>query len=96
MARRKNVSTLSETKFRTVSEFEHNGFMIYAGDTIKVKGEYGGKFKVVGLTTNIETGAQWIDCFEIIGGVPSVFRSFKQDKIKRVPQRKKRAKRVQQ
>ena len=94
MARRKKESVLSETKFRTVPEFEHNGFMIYAGDTIKVKGEYGGKFKVVGLTTNIETGAQWIDCFEIIGGIPSVFRSFKQERVKRVPKRKTRAKRV--
>jgi hypothetical protein len=93
MARRKKAE-LSETKFDTQEVFELDGFEVKAGDLIKVKGEYGSKFKVRGLTTNTETGAQWIDCFELIRGVPSQFRAFKLDRVKRIPQRGKRAKRV--
>lgn len=96
MGRRKKTAATSprETKFRTEPSFELNGFIINAGDLVKVHGEYGGKFKVVGLTTNIETNNSWVDCFEIIGGIPSVFRSFKLERLKRIPQRGKRAKRV--
>jgi hypothetical protein len=93
MSRRKK-SVVAETKFETQDTFELNGFEISAGDLIKVKGEYGSKFKVRGLTTNTETGAQWVDCFELIRGVPSQFRAFKLDRVKRIPQRGKRAKRV--
>jgi hypothetical protein len=93
MGRRKQIIQ-SETIFKTDPSFELNGFQITAGDTIKVKGEYGAKFKVRGLTTNIETGAQWVDCFELIRGVPSQFRAFKLEKVRRIPQRGKRAKRV--
>lgn len=93
MGRRKKV-VIPETKFKTEPSFEVDGFEINAGDFVKVKGEYGSKFKVRGLTTNDETGAQWVDCFELIRGVPSQFRAFKLDRIKRIPQRGRRAKRV--
>lgn len=83
-----------ETKFETQDTFEVNGFEIRAGDFIKVRGEYGSKFKVRGLTTNKETGAQWVDCFEVVRGVASQYRAFKVDRIKRIPQRGRRAKRV--
>lgn len=93
MPRRKKVAP-KESPFVTEPTFELNGFEIKAGDIVKVKGEYGSKFKVRGLTTNKLTGAQWVDCFEIIRGVASQFRAFKIDRIKRVPQRGRRAKRV--
>ena len=93
MARRKKAIQ-PETIFKTESSFELDGFEINEGDTIKIRGEYGSKFKVRGLTTNTETGAQWVDCFELIRGVPSQFRAFKLDRVKRVPQRGRRAKRV--
>lgn len=89
----------SQTKpshFTTVPYMESNGFPIQAGETIKVIGEWGSKFKFVGITTNTLTGSTWVDCFEIIGGVPSVYRSFKQERVKRIPKRGKRAKRVEQ
>jgi hypothetical protein len=73
---------------------EIDGFAIHAGDIIKIKGEYGSSFKFVGITTNNNTGASWVDCFEISRGVCSAYRSFKQELVKRVPQRRKRAKRV--
>jgi hypothetical protein len=93
MARRKKT-VQSETIFKTEPTFEVDGFVVSEGDLIKVRGEYGSKFKVRGLTTNTETGAQWVDCFELIRGVPSQFRAFKLDRVKRIPQRGKRAKRV--
>jgi hypothetical protein len=93
MRKKKNVF-VQPSNFTTTPYMEVNGFPINGGDIVKVSGEYGAKFKFVGLTTNTLTGATWVDCFEIIGTVPSVFRSFKQDRIKRIPQRGKRAKRV--
>jgi len=93
MARRKQVvGQLSNLS--TVPYMDCKGFEIRAGDIVKVYGEYGARFKFVGVTTNELTGSSWVDCFEIIGGVPSVFRSFKEDRIKRIPKRGKRAKRV--
>jgi hypothetical protein len=94
MGRRKLSTVVHHSIFETKTSFELNGFLITAGDLVKVKGEYGTKFKVRGLTTNTETGAQWIDTFEMIRGQASAFRAFKIDRIKRVPQRGKRAKRV--
>ena len=93
MLKRKKAEP-SQTYFETIPQIEIDGFVIEAGEMIKIKGEYGGKFKLIGLTKNNLTGAQWVDCYEIIGGVPSVFRSFQLDQIKRIPQRGKRGKRV--
>jgi hypothetical protein len=93
MPRRKEAP-IAPNKFETKGSFEIDGFEILAGDVVKVKGEYGSRFKVRGLTTNTETGAFWVDCFELIRGVPSQFRAFKIERIKRVPRRGKRAKRV--
>ena len=93
MPRRKKAA-VKPSHFTTEPYMEVNGFPINRGDIIKVHGEWGAKFKFIGVTTNTLTGANWVDCFEVIRGVPSVFRSFKQERIKRVPKRGKRAKRV--
>lgn len=93
MGRRKKVVT-QPSNFETVPYMEIDGFAINAGDIIKVRGEYGSKFKFIGITTNTLTGSSWVDCFELIRGVPSQFRAFKEDRIKRVPQRGKRARKV--
>ena len=71
-----------------------DGFEIVQGDIIKVKDVHGSKFKFDCVVTNTDTGATWFDCYEIINKVPSVFRSFKLERIKRIPTRGKRAKRV--
>lgn len=94
MGRRKKA-IVKPSYFVTEPYMEVNGFPVHRGDIIKVHGEWGAKFKFMGVTTNTLTGADWVDCFEIIKGVPSVFRSFKQDRIKRVPKRGKRATRVE-
>ena len=93
MPRRKKT-VAKPTHFSTEPYMEVDGFPVNAGDIIKVQGEYGTRFKFRGITTNTLTGSSWVDCFEIFRGKAQQFRSFKEDRIKRVPQRGKRAKRV--
>ena len=81
-------------KFHRESSLLLDGFQISYGDMFKVRGEHGARFKFHSFVTNIETGAQWVDCFEVMTGMPSVYRSFKADRIKRIPNRGRRAKRV--
>jgi hypothetical protein len=94
VVRDRRETIVSPTEFSTELSFELNGFIINAGDTVKVEGEYGARFKIHGLTTNAKTGSQWVDCFEINRGQLGALRSFKSDRIKRIPQKGKRAKRV--
>lgn len=92
--RKKYIVPEIATKFVREFSLVADGFEIKTGDIIKVKGEYGVKFKFYSLTTNIETGSQWVDCFETHRQQSGVFRSFYPERVKRVPQRGKRAKRV--
>jgi hypothetical protein len=94
VGRKKKQVEAPPTRFLREPKIIVNGFEIVRGDIIKVKCVFGSKFKFDSFVTNIDTGAQWVDCFELIGGVPSVFRSFKLDQVKRVPKRGKRGKRV--
>jgi hypothetical protein len=71
-----------------------DGFEIQQGDLIKIQGEYGSRFKFYSLTTNTTSNSQWIDCFEVFRGQVGAFRSFRVEKLKRIPKRGKRAKRV--
>jgi len=71
-----------------------DGFEIKRGDLIKVTGQYGLKFKFDSFVTNSETGAAWVDCFEVFRNSASAWRSFSPELVKRIPQRGKRAKRV--
>jgi hypothetical protein len=93
--RKRKDAPAKPTKFLREPEIMVDGFVINQGDLFKVKGEYGIKFKFDSLTTNTETGAQWVDCFEFSRNQVGAFRSFKSDRIKRVPQRGKRARRVE-
>ena len=93
MVRRKQVPP-KESNFVTEPYMEVDGFPVNAGDTIKIKEEWGTRFKFVGVTTNTLTGASWVDCFELNRNIAGVFRSFSKERVKRVPKRGKRAKRV--
>lgn len=94
MPRRKKVIA-QPTKFRREYEMVLDGFVIPRGELIKVKDEWGMRFKFDAVVTNIETGAQWIDCFEVHKKRTGSLRAFKQDRIKRIPKRrgKRRAQR---
>lgn len=67
-----------------------DGFELSTGSLFKVRGQHGGKFKFHSFVTNTVTGAQWVDCFELMSGTPSVFRSFKLENLKRVPTKRRR------
>lgn len=97
MARKKNtVATEGPTPLRFLREDKMiiNGFEIVRGETIKVSGQYGLKFKFDYLTTNPDTGATWVDCFELQRGQTGCFRAFKIEDVRRIPKKRKRAKRV--
>jgi hypothetical protein len=90
--RQRKATKVATTKFSREHELLIDNFVIEKGEIIKVKGENGVRFKFHSLVTNTETGSQWVDCFEIWRGTVGVHRSFRIDKIKRIP--KKRAKKV--
>jgi hypothetical protein len=89
--RRKKVE-IAPTKFFRFPELTVGGFTIEKDEIIKVHDEWGMRFKFDSLVTNTETGAQWVDCFEIYKARTGVLRSFSIDRIKRIP--KRRARRV--
>lgn len=89
MGRRKTEgATLQPTKFSREYSIEKDGFTIDRGDMIKIRGEYGVQFKFDSLVTNTDTGVQWIDCFEVHRGQVGTYRSFRVDRIKRIPKRR--------
>jgi hypothetical protein len=67
-----------------------DGKIIVQGELFKVVGEYGLRFKFHSLTTNTKTGSIWVDCFEVFRGQAGAFRSFKSDRIKRIPKKRKK------
>lgn len=92
MPRRKKVE-LPPTKFFRFPEITVDGFVIEKGDIIKIKDEWGMKFKFDCLVTNKETGAQWVDCFEMWRGRTGCLRAFRLERVKRIPKRGKRGRR---
>lgn len=92
--RRKFIPSAESLKYEKVPTVVIDGFTVNRGDIIKVKGEHGIKFKFDYLVTNTETGRVWVDCFEVYKTMSGVYRSFEVERVKRVPQRGKRSKRV--
>ena len=93
MRRRKSVPP-PPTKFFRFPEITVGNFVIQKGDMIKIQDEWGMKFKFDSLVTNKETGAQWIDCFEVHKMRTGCLRSFRLERVKRIPKRRgRRAKR---
>lgn len=94
MRKRKSVPP-PPSKFFRFPEITVDNFVIEKGEMIKIQGEHGMRFKFDCLVTNKETGAQWIDCFEVYKMRTGVLRSFKLDRVKRIPKRRgrRRAKR---
>ena len=86
---------VAQTKFSRVYDFEIGNFVISNGDLIKIQGEYGMKFKFHSITTNTDTGVTWVDCFEVHKrGAAGCFRSFRTDRVKRIPTKRGRRKNV--
>jgi hypothetical protein len=87
MPKRKSVAPLP-TNFDRTYEIEVDGWTIERGELVKVSGQYGVKFKFDSFVTNKLTGEQWVDCFEMSRGQVGVWRSFKIDRIKRIPRKR--------
>lgn len=80
------------TKFSKVYELQIGNFIIVKGDIIKIQDEHGTKFQFDCVTTNIENGKTWVDCFEMHKNQVGNYRSFAIERVKRIPAR--RGKRV--
>jgi hypothetical protein len=85
---KRRKANIQETKFSRVYDIEVGNFTINNGDLIKIVGEHGGRFKFHSLVTNTETGVQWIDCFEMHKRSSGAWRSFRTERIKRIPVRR--------
>lgn len=102
MRKKNTVVVLKELPYTTTDSWTNpDGFVIAAGDMIKIKGknsfgvgEWGAVFKVKQFCIHNETGKQWVDCFEMFRGSVGPMRSFPLERIKRIPTRRKRKKRV--
>jgi hypothetical protein len=81
----RKASAVRETKFERSYEIQVGTRTVLSGEVIKINGEHGAKFKFISLVTNKETGATWIDCFELDKNIVSAWRSFKADRIKLMP-----------
>lgn len=93
MARKKKSEPV-QTKFSRVYELEVGNFTIVKGDIIKIQDEHGRKFKFDSVVTNTETGATWIDCFELQKSVAGQFCSFRVERVKRIPARRGKRKKI--
>jgi hypothetical protein len=80
------------TKFSRVYELQVGTFTIVQGDIIKIQDEHGRKFKFDSIVTNTETGATWVDCFEMQKATSGQYCSFAIERIKRIPARRGRRK----
>jgi hypothetical protein len=93
---RKTGTDGKPTKFFRFPEITVDNFVIEKGELIKIKDEWGMRFKFDSLVTNTETGAQWVDCYEVYRARTGCLRSFRLERVKRIPKRrgKRRAKRT--
>lgn len=89
MGRKKKVQVFDSGKYTKLPSMVVDGHIIEQGDMIKIKGEYGSRFKFISLTTNNDNGLEWVDCVEYEKGFPRATRSFDKCKVRRIPRRRK-------
>lgn len=93
MGRRKKIVSPNAHLYTRFNSFTMpDGRIIEKDEIIKIDGEHGGKFKFSEYVIKNDTGIDWIDCFEIRGGVLCGWRSFRTDRIKPMPKSRKRKK----
>jgi len=94
MVRQRNKSKAKPTRLIRSPEMIVDGFVVEQGDIIKVQDEWGMRFKFDNFVTDPETGAEWVDCYEVYKMRTGCLRSFKIERIKRIPKRRKRGRRA--
>ena len=93
--RKKVVPPLAHLYHREPTYTLEGGRVIESGEVIKIKGIWGTKFKFKEYVRRTDTGVDWIDCFELEKGQLCGHRSFRTDRIKPLPKkRRKRNKNV--
>jgi hypothetical protein len=92
MGRRKKVVSPNAHLYRREEQYTMpDGRVIEKDEVIKIHGEWGGKFKFQEHVVRVDTGVEWIDCFQLEKGILCGWRSFRPDKIKPMPIRKRRS-----
>lgn len=93
MGRRKKVVGPNDHLYSRTPHYEMpDGRVIERGEIIKIDGEWGGKFRFHEHVVRTDSGIDWIDCFEMVKGQASGWRSFRTERIKPIPIRKRRNK----
>lgn len=90
MARRKSKNVFKDPFVRTPEMVTADGKKVENGDIIKIKGEWGTKFKFQCLVFNPVNNRYWIDCIEVEKGQFTRFRSFYPDRVKALPKKRKK------
>ena len=62
------------------------------GDEIKITQVWGTRFRFVRHVYNPQTETEWIDCIELHRGQPAQHRSFRPERIKVLPKKRKKKK----
>jgi len=89
MGRRKKVVSSNQHLYsRTPSYTMQDGRTIERGEIIKIHGVWGSKFMFHDHVVRTDSGAEWIDCFELSGGQIGVWRSFRSERIKPMPRKR--------
>lgn len=82
------------TKFSRVYELQVGTFTIRRGDIIKIQDEHGRRFKFDSVVTNTDTDAMWVDCFEVQKATVGQYCSFAIERVKRIPARRGKRKKI--
>jgi hypothetical protein len=95
MGRRKKIVSPLESLYDRTPEYTlESGRTITEGEIIKIDGVWGTKFKFKEHVIRTDNGKEWIDCYELEKGVNCGLRSFYPEKIKPIPIRKRRNKKL--
>lgn len=92
MARRKKYVDPTAGKYIREPQYVlEGGRVIENGEIIKIYGEHGSKFRFLEHVINTENGAEWVDCFQLQNGLNAGWRSFRPDRIKPLPKKRRRS-----
>jgi len=93
--RKKVVPPLAHLYQREPTFTTPEGRTVEPGEIIKIKGVWGTKFKFKEYVRRTDTGVDWIDCYEQERGQNCGHRSFRTDRIKVLPKKRRKRKKTQ-